>query len=121
MRMIYKFYLNIEQIVNVSVVWSEACSYHTVHGKVIVLCLKLHCMRVTGSDLRVAVQKQTFVVCDPIKHLQENIKERKKKKITNLLWQKSHSNVRNPWTQKTEFKAMKINTDALSILSYCIF
>lgn len=80
MRTIYKFYLNIEQIVNVSVVWSEACSYHTVHGKVIVLRLKLHCMRVTGSDLRVAVQKQTFVVCDPIKHLQENIKEKKKKK-----------------------------------------
>ena len=77
MCMIYEFYLNIEQTDNMSVLWSEACSYHTVHGKVIVLCLKLHRMGMTGSDLCVAVQKQTFVVCDPVKHLQESIKEKK--------------------------------------------
>lgn len=28
----------------------------------------------TGSDLSVAVQEQTFVVCNPVKHLQQNIK-----------------------------------------------
>lgn len=46
-------------------------SYHTVHSKVVVLRLKLHCVRVAGPNLSVAVQKQTFVVCDPVKHLQE--------------------------------------------------
>lgn len=65
----------------------EACPYHAVHGKVIVLCLKFHRVGVTGSNLCVAVQKQTFVVCDPVKHLHENIKERRK--FNNLLWQKS--------------------------------
>lgn len=44
-------------------------SYHTVHSKVVVLCLKLHCMRMAGPDLSVAVQKQALVVCDPVKHL----------------------------------------------------
>lgn len=77
MCMIDEFYLNIEQTDNESVQWSGACSYHTVHGEVIVLCLKLHRVGVTGSNLCVAVQKQTFVVCDPVKHLQENIKEKK--------------------------------------------
>lgn len=28
-------------------------------------------MRVAGPDLRVAVQKQALVVCDPVKHLPE--------------------------------------------------
>lgn len=78
MCMIYTFYLNIKQRDNVSVLWCEAFSYHTVHGKVIVLCLKLHRVGVTGSNLCVAVQKQTFVVCNPVKHLQENIQEKKK-------------------------------------------
>ena len=32
-------------------------SYHTVHSKVAVLCLQLHCMRVAGPNLSVAVQK----------------------------------------------------------------
>ena len=35
----------------------------------IVLRLKFHGMRVAGPDLRVAVQKQAFVVSDPVKHL----------------------------------------------------
>lgn len=46
-------------------------SYHTVHGKVVVLCLKLHCVRMAGPNLSVAVQKQALVVCDPVKHLPE--------------------------------------------------
>lgn len=68
----------------------EACSYHTVHGKVIVLCLKFHRVGVTGSNLCVVVEKQTFVVCDPVKHLHENIEGRRK--FVNLLWQKSWTN-----------------------------
>lgn len=79
-----EFCLYKEQI-HVSVLSSEVCSYHTVHGKVIVLCLKFHSMGMTGSYFCVGVQKQTFVVCDPVKHLQENITE---KKITHLLWNK---------------------------------
>lgn len=46
-------------------------SYHTVHSKVVVLRLKLHCVRVAGPNLSVAVQKQALVVCDPVKHLPE--------------------------------------------------
>lgn len=46
-------------------------SYHTVHCKVVVLCLKLHRMRMAGPNLRVAVQKQALVVRDPVKHLPE--------------------------------------------------
>lgn len=46
-------------------------SYHTVHSKVVVLCLKLHRMRMAGPNLGVAVQKQALVVCDPVKHLPE--------------------------------------------------
>lgn len=30
-------------------------AYHTVHSKMIVLRLKLHCVRVAGPNLRVAV------------------------------------------------------------------
>lgn len=71
-----EFCLYKEQI-HVSVLSREVCSYHTVHGKVIVLCLKFHSMGMTGSYFCVAVQKQTFVVCDPVKHLQENITEKK--------------------------------------------
>lgn len=44
-------------------------SYHAVHGKVVVLGLELHGMRVAGPNLSVAVQKQALVVCDPVKHL----------------------------------------------------
>lgn len=49
--------------------WDLTAAYHTVHGKMIVLRLKFHGMRVAGPDLRVAVQKQAFVVSDPVKHL----------------------------------------------------
>lgn len=35
----------------------------------IVLRLKLHGVRVAAPNLCVAVQKQAFVVCDPVKHL----------------------------------------------------
>lgn len=44
-------------------------SYHAVHGKVVVLGLELHGVRVAGPNLGVAVQKQALVVCDPVKHL----------------------------------------------------
>lgn len=100
--------------------YREVCSYHAVHGKVIVLCLKFHRVGVTGSNLCIAVQKQTFVVCDPVKHLHKNIKEIRK--FNNLSWQKSWtSNWSYLWTQNTQSKTMKINTDALSIVSCCIF
>lgn len=46
-------------------------SYHAVHSKVVVLCLKLHGVRMAGPNLGVAVQKQALVVCDPVKHLPE--------------------------------------------------
>lgn len=46
-------------------------SYHTVHSEVVVLCLKLHRVRMAGPNLRVAVQEQALVVCDPVKHLPE--------------------------------------------------
>lgn len=46
-------------------------SYHAVHSKVAVLRLKLHCMRMAGPNLGVAVQEQALVVCDPVKHLPE--------------------------------------------------
>lgn len=45
-------------------------SYHAVHGKVIVLGLKIHGMRVIVTNLSVAGQKQTFIVHDPVEHLQ---------------------------------------------------
>lgn len=78
----------------------------------------------TGSYFCVAVQKQTFVVCDPVKHLQENITE-KKKKITHLLWNKLNY-MQVTWEiceqrQQKESKAIKIHTDTLSPVSYCIF
>lgn len=76
-----------------SVLRHEVVSYHTVHGKVIVLCLKLHRVGVTGSNLCVAVQKQTFVVSNPVKHLQENIKGKKKKKKSLIHYGRNHRQV----------------------------
>ena len=44
-------------------------SYHTVHGKVVVLGLQLPGMLVVPSYLCVAGQEQALVVHDPVKHL----------------------------------------------------
>lgn len=79
-------------------------------------------MGMTGSYFCVAVQKQTFVVCDPVKHLQENITE---KKITHLLWNKLNY-MQVTWEiceqrQQKESKVIKIYTHTLSPVSYCIF
>lgn len=43
---------------------------HGVHGKVVVLRLKVYSVLVAHTDLSVALQEQLFIVTDPVEHLQ---------------------------------------------------
>lgn len=45
-------------------------THHGVHGKVVVLRLKVHSMLVVHADLSVALQEQLLIVTDPVEHLQ---------------------------------------------------
>lgn len=45
-------------------------THHGVHGEVVVLRLKVHSVLVAHANLSVALQKQLFIVTDPVEHLQ---------------------------------------------------
>ena len=55
---------------------TKTLSYHAVHGKVVVLGLQLDSMLVVPSDLCVTGEKKPLVVHDPVKHLENEEREK---------------------------------------------